>query len=343
MATDLSPIDPNAQQYAPLFDYLNAQIEAMMTGFVAEVTGQPADTLKLNRTTKRWETWNESAGQWEPAIDRYDIDVTRLNGRRAATAATANTIAERLSDGRLKAGVPTADDDVLRAFELAQHVLADNPHGMNALKVGLGNLSNKRQLERDQNLADIPDKEAARGPSGLNLGTAALLNTGTQQGRIPKWEDLPTVPNATTATSGRARFGTVAEHQNGTAGVAATPAGVRQMGFLDDQNFYESGEIDVNQASTTYAGYCPGAFIVQVWARCKVAQYGYSVGTEVPLNIFLNSGSVNGAAAYVSGGYIYVIQSAGPLRIPEKEGVIANDMPGISSPNWRLFVVAIKR
>lgn len=57
MATDLSPIDVTTDGYAALYDQLNAQLEAMMTGLVAEVTGQPDDALRLNREAKRFERW----------------------------------------------------------------------------------------------------------------------------------------------------------------------------------------------------------------------------------------------------------------------------------------------
>lgn len=242
MATDLSPIDVTTDGYAALYDQLNAQLEAMMTGLVAEVTGQPDDALRLNREAKRFERWDDAAGQWKPAIERYDMDVTRLGGQKPATAATAHSIAQRLADGRLKAGAPSEPDDVLRAFELAQHLEADNPHELGKTDVELGEVNNAAQLERGQNLADLVDKDAARGPSGLDLGDAARRWVGTQNGRLALWENIPRPGAATTATAGLARFATVYQHQQLTSGAAATPVGVNQMGFAKSYQIIGYGQ-----------------------------------------------------------------------------------------------------
>lgn len=330
--TDFAPISTTDDDVLEIITKLNERIVALEQMLAGDHTNLANGAVKWNDSQRRFEKYNGSG--FDPLAQQYAIDVSLLRGYAPTTGSTANSIALRDSSGRVSVGAPGNDFHAVRRRDLTDHTQATgNVHGMTKGDLGLNNVDNVQQLQRSSNLADVPNKSSAR--DNLGLGSAASRNTGTQNGRLVLWEDVPQTPNATTATAGRARFGTANEHQNGASGVAATPAGVRQMGYLKASEF-ESGEIALNAASDTYAGYAPNQlFGMQVWLRCKTAEMGWSVGQTVPVTAWVDSGRAYGAQPYQSGNYVYVLQGATSLPVINQSSfAVISVTPG----NWRLFV-----
>ena len=72
-------------------------------------------------------------------IEEHVSATTDVHG--ATSAATPNTIVQRDPAGRFKAAAPSASDDVARKAEVDAHASrTDNPHGVTAAQVGLGNV-----------------------------------------------------------------------------------------------------------------------------------------------------------------------------------------------------------
>lgn len=342
MATDLSPISVD-QQYAALFSRLNAKLEAMMTLMLTDVTNAPDNTLRLNAQTQRWERWHADTGEWRPAIERYAIDVTTLGGLSPDESHEHGaTIVQRTKDGRIKAKAPSAPEDVVRAFEISQHLQASNPHGITAASVGLGELTGAKQLEAAQNLRDLPDAPTAR--RNLKLGTAALRDIGTRGDQVLTGSDF-----------GAAAFRGVGTGNNDLVARGALGSGAfRDVGTargdqlatqsdLPTQGVRESALVNVSPGAVNYLFSVGGArqlVSVTVWARCSVSDEGYSPGDDVVVSAYVNGDQDHGASIYVSGGgNVYLLQAQNGIYVINRNN---RELRNITPARWSMFVRAVE-
>lgn len=174
--------------------------------------------------------------------------------------------------------------EILSADEVNQAVAehadrTDNPHNVTKTQVGLGNVLNVSQLERAQNLADVPNKATAR----QNLG---VLSSGEVQQVIGNHVNDKENPHGVTKTQvGLANVQNWTEThtytENNTGKYVAADALYKLYKAIQDQYPIGSTVISYNSANPSTYLLCGGTWVLASKGRCLVGYDDRNAGRAV--------------------------------------------------------------
>lgn len=113
--------------------------------------------------------------------------------------------------------------------------------------------------------------------------------------------------------------------------------------LLNKPVMFESAEITISTGTVTTIAHGLGTRPKQleVWARCKTAQYGHAVGDEIKIgetDVAIAATRYYGAGLSADANNIYLVQGANACYITDR--ATPGTWNGISDPNWKLFVRA---
>lgn len=174
--------------------------------------------------------------------------------------------------------------EILSADEVNQAVAkhadrTDNPHNVTKIQVGLGNVLNVSQLERAQNLADVPNKATAR----QNLG---VLSSGEVQQAIGNHVNDKRNPHGVTKTQvglGNVQNWTETHTytENNTGKYVAADALYKLYKAIQDQYPIGSTVISYNSANPSTYLLCGGTWVLTSKGRCLVGYDDRNAGRAV--------------------------------------------------------------
>lgn len=189
-------------------------------------------------------------------------------------------------------------------------------------------------------------------PDGRNLDAGEIKTDGiyevTYSVAYSGWIIANTGSKASTTRKGDVELATDAEAIAGTDNErAVTPSNLTAMGVTGNAGRFTSNEITIATGTQSSVSHGLGAipFSVQAFLRCKVAEYGYSVGDEVPIDMrfYLDGGTgfERGVAAVINSTNIVVVQGASQFNVYRRDSSIGNGQ-AITEANWKIIVRAQK-
>lgn len=224
--------------------------------------------LGYNVTTSGWEFW--SGGQWIALTDLYlpkdarAADSSLLNGKTNSTSATANTVAERTTNGRLIVGTPSGTSDATTKAYVDSGL--DGKLGSTAKAVDSAKLNG-----RSESASADASTIALRGTNGrLVVGTPAGTTDATTKGYVDsglnskldssaKASDSSLLNGKTNSTAATA--GTVAERTTSGRLAVGTPSGTSDATTKAYVDSGLGGKADASHEHDGYARIASGAYL----------------------------------------------------------------------------------